>query len=84
MKLPDGTFAVVASNFHNSISVIEAEKLIREALLAKFTEENIITKTSPGAPKSASLRFSTTNAKEVSAIVTSLNKVCGCSTIALV
>ena len=55
----------------------EAEKVIREALRAKFSEENIVTKTILGAPKSASLRFRTTNAVEVEAIVQGLHKVSG-------
>ena len=75
MKLPDQTFAIVASNFHNSTGVNEAEKIIREALRAKFSEENIVTKAILGAPKSASLRFPTTNPTEVEAIMASLNKV---------
>lgn len=68
------------SNFHSSVSTTTASKAISDALSGTFSEENILLKTVPGAVKSASLRFKTTNPEEVEAITAALGKVSsGCS-----
>jgi 6,7-dimethyl-8-ribityllumazine synthase len=63
------------SNFHSSVSTATASQAISDALAGTFTDDNILIKTVPGAVKSASLRFKTTNPEEVEAITAALSKV---------
>jgi hypothetical protein len=63
------------SNIHSSVSTTTASQAISDALIGTFTEDNILIKTVPGAVKSASLRFNTTNPEEVEAITAALGKV---------
>ena len=64
----------MVNNFHNVATSVEAEAAVREALAGAF-DDSVVISANEIAPRSASLRFNTSNEDDVRKIVATLNKV---------
>ena len=74
IKLPDQSYSVLVNNFHNATTSEKAETAVRDALAATF-DDSVVISANEVAPRSASLRFNTSNEEDVRKIVATLNKV---------